>query len=132
MTTRGQCDLPLDRLEIWMRDHIEGFRGPIVAGQFEGGQSNPTYKLWTETCSYVLRRKPLGKLLPSAHAVDREYLVMRALLGTAVPVPKVYALCANDEIVGSTFFVMEFLNGRIFWDPRLRGVDPVERGAMYQ
>jgi aminoglycoside phosphotransferase (APT) family kinase protein len=132
MTTAGQHDLPLDRLENWMRDHIEGFRGPFGAEQFEGGQSNPTYKLLSAAGAYVLRRKPTGHLLPSAHAVDREYRVMRALSGTAVPVPKVFALCDDDRVIGSAFYVMEFLDGRIFWDPRLPGLAPAERRAMFQ
>jgi aminoglycoside phosphotransferase (APT) family kinase protein len=132
MTTAGQQDLPLDRLEAWMRDHIAGFRGPLAADQFEGGQSNPTYKLLSGTGSYVLRRKPLGQLLPSAHAVDREYRVMRALSGTAVPVPEVYALCEDDSVIGSAFYVMEFLDGRVFWDARLPDLDPAERRAMFQ
>ena len=89
MTTPGQHDLPLGRLEGWMRDHIQGFRGPLAAEQFAGGQSNPTYRLHSSAGSYVLRRKPLGQLLPSAHAVDREYRVMRALTETAVPVGEV-------------------------------------------
>jgi aminoglycoside phosphotransferase (APT) family kinase protein len=124
--------LPLARLEGWMREHIDGFRGPLDAEQFEGGQSNPTYKLLSGAGSYVLRRKPLGQLLPSAHAVDREYRVMRALSGTEVPVPKVYALCEDDTVIGSAFYVMEFLDGRIFWDPRLPGLSPAERQAMFQ
>ncbi len=132
MTTARQHDLPLDRLEAWMRDHVAGFRGPLAAEQFAGGQSNPTYKLLAGPGSYVLRRKPLGTLLPSAHAVDREYRVMRALSGTGVPVPRVYALCEDDAVIGSTFFVMEFLDGRIFWDPRLPGLTPAERRAMFQ
>jgi aminoglycoside phosphotransferase (APT) family kinase protein len=132
MTTAGKHDLPLDRLESWMRDHIDGFRGPLAAEQFEGGQSNPTYKLLSSAGSYVLRRKPLGHLLPSAHAVDREYRVMRALSGTAVPVPEVYALCEDDAVIGSAFYVMEFLAGRIFWDPQLPGLAPAERRAMFQ
>src|SRR6516165_2719843 len=90
--------LPLDG---WMSDHVEGFRGPLAAERFEGGQSNPTYKLVAGTGTYVLRRKPFGHLLPSAHAVDREYRVIRALAHTAVPVPRVYALCEDDTIVGS-------------------------------
>ena len=94
-TIRGrQYDLPLGRLESWMRDHVGGFRGPLAAERFEGGQSNPTYKLLAGSGEYVLRRKPLGHLLPSAHAVDREYRVMRALAGTAVPVPR-DARCAK-------------------------------------
>jgi aminoglycoside phosphotransferase (APT) family kinase protein len=124
--------LPLARLEGWMRDHIDGFHGPLAAEQFEGGQSNPTYKLRSGAGSYVLRRKPIGQLLPSAHAVDREYRVMRALSGTDVPVPKVYALCEDDSVIGSAFYVMEFLDGRIFWDPRLPGLASDERRAMFQ
>ena len=132
MTTPGQHDLPLARLESWMREHIDGFRAPLAAEQFEGGQSNPTYRLRSGAGSYVLRRKPLGQLLPSAHAVDREHRVMRALAGTAVPVPKVYALCEDDAVIGSAFYVMEFLDGRIFWDPRLPDLAPAERQAMFQ
>jgi aminoglycoside phosphotransferase (APT) family kinase protein len=124
--------LPLARLEGWMRDHIDGFHGPLKAEQFEGGQSNPTYRLRSSAGSYVLRRKPLGQLLPSAHAVDREYRVMRALSGTDVPVPEVYALCEDDSVIGSAFYVMEFLDGRIFWDPRLPGLASDERRAMFQ
>jgi aminoglycoside phosphotransferase (APT) family kinase protein len=125
-------DLPLKRLESWMSDHIEGFRGPLTAEPFEGGQSNPTYRLYSGAGSYVLRRKPLGQLLPSAHLVDREYRVMRALADTAVPVPRVYALCEDDAVIGNTFYMMEFLDGRIFWDPRLPGLAPAERRAMFQ
>jgi len=132
MTTAGQHDLPLTRLEGWMRVHIDGFHGPLAAEQFEGGQSNPTYKLLSGSGCYVLRRKPLGQLLPSAHAVDREYRVMHALSGTAVPVPEVHALCEDDGVIGSAFYVMEFLDGRIFWDPRLPGLSPAERRAMFQ
>jgi aminoglycoside phosphotransferase (APT) family kinase protein len=132
MTTAGQHDLPLTSLEGWMRDHIGGFRGPLAAEQFEGGQSNPTYKLSAGSGFYVLRRKPLGQLLPSAHAVDREYRVMRALAGTAVPVPEVHVLCEDDSVIGSVFYVMEFLDGRIFWDPRLPGLSAAERRAMFQ
>jgi aminoglycoside phosphotransferase (APT) family kinase protein len=132
MTIPGQHDLPLARLESWMREHIDGFRAPLAAEQFEGGQSNPTYRLRSGAGSYVLRRKPLGQLLPSAHAVDREYRVMRALAGTAVPVPKVYVLCEDDAVIGSAFYLMEFLEGRIFWDPRLSDLAPAERRAMFQ
>ena len=132
MTTPGQHELPLARLESWLHDHVDGFRGTLAAEQFEGGQSNPTYKLLSDVGSYVLRRKPLGRLLPSAHAVDREYRVMRALSGTAVPVPEVYALCEDDTVIGSAFYVMEFLDGRIFWDPRLPDLAPAERRAMFQ
>src|SRR5438105_6297570 len=92
-TSRAEHDaLTLGRLERWMRDRVDGFRGPLAAERFEGGQSNPTYKLVAATGTYVLRRKPLGHLLPSAHAVDREYRVIRSLEHTEVPVPRVYAL----------------------------------------
>jgi aminoglycoside phosphotransferase (APT) family kinase protein len=127
----GRHALPLDRLERWMRDHVTGFRGPLAVERLEGGQSNPTYKVVAASGTYVLRRKPLGHLLPSAHAVDREYRVMRALTRTAVPVPRVYALCEDDAIVGSTFYVMEFLDGRVFWDQRLPGLGPADRRAIF-
>ena len=130
--TGGAGDLPLDQLEGWLRENVPGFKGPVAAERFEGGQSNPTYRLRSGAGSYVLRRKPLGQLLPSAHAVDREHRVMRALAGTAVPVPKVYALCEDDAVIGSAFYVMEFLDGRIFWDPRLPDLAPAERQAMFQ
>jgi aminoglycoside phosphotransferase (APT) family kinase protein len=131
-TTRPEREaLPLGRLERWMRDHIDGFCGPLAAERFEGGQSNPTYKLVSGSGTYVLRRKPLGHLLPSAHAVDREYRVMRALAPTAVPVPRVYALCEDDAIIGSIFYVMEFLDGRVFWDQRLPGLASTDRRAMF-
>jgi aminoglycoside phosphotransferase (APT) family kinase protein len=112
-------DLPLDHLEAWLRDHVEGFRGPVAAERFAGGQSNPSYRLDAGSGAYVLRRKPPGPLLPSAHAVDREFRVMRALADTAVPVPRVHALCGDDAVIGSAFYVMEYLDGRIFWDQRL-------------
>jgi aminoglycoside phosphotransferase (APT) family kinase protein len=123
--SRAEHDaLPLGRLERWMQDHVAGFRGPLATERFEGGQSNPTYKLVAASGSYVLRRKPLGQLLPSAHAVDREYRVMGSLADTQVAVPRVYALCEDDAIIDSTFYVMEFLDGRVFWDQRLPGFEP--------
>ena len=132
MSAAGQ-DLQLGRLEGWLAGHVEGFRGPVAAERFAGGQSNPTYKLTAASGNYVLRRKPPGPLLPSAHAVDREFRVMRALAGTAVPVPRVYALCEDDAVIGSAFYVMEHLDGRIFWDQRLPEIaSPAERTAMFQ
>src|SRR5437868_3610385 len=129
--TAGQ-DLPLERLESWLRDHVEGFCGPVAAERFAGGQSNPTYRLSAASGQYVLRRKPPGALLPSAHAVDREFRVMRALAETPVPVPRVYALCEDDAVIGSAFYVMEHLDGRIFWDQRLPEIaSPAERTAMF-
>ena len=125
-------ELPLDRLEAWLRGHVPGFRGPIAAERFAGGQSNPSYRIDAGSGRYVLRRKPPGPLLPSAHAVDREFRVMRALADTAVPVPRVYALCEDDAVIGSAFYIMEFLDGRIFWDQRLPEVaGPAERAAMF-
>jgi aminoglycoside phosphotransferase (APT) family kinase protein len=127
----GEGDLALDRVERFLSDHIAGFRGPLAAERFAGGQSNPTYRLRAASGDYVLRRKPPGPLLPSAHAVDREFRVMRALAQTAVPVPQVYALCEDDSVTGSAFYVMEHLDGRIFWDQRLPGIAPGERRAMF-
>jgi aminoglycoside phosphotransferase (APT) family kinase protein len=125
-------DLLCARLDAWLRDHVEGFRGPITAERFAGGQSNPSYRLDAGSGQYVLRRKPSGPLLPSAHAVEREFRVMRALADTPVPVPRVHALCEDDSVIGSAFYVMEFLDGRIFWDQRLPEIaDPSERGAVF-
>ncbi|HVH78179.1 MAG TPA: phosphotransferase [Stellaceae bacterium] len=128
---QGEGDLALDRVERFMAEHVAGFRGRLEIERFTGGQSNPTYRLRAASGDYVLRRKPPGPLLPSAHAVDREYRVMRALASTPVPVPKVYALCEDDSVIGSAFFVMEHLDGRIFWDQRLPGIPPGERRAMF-
>jgi len=124
-------DLALDRVERFLSDRVDGFRGPLIAERFAGGQSNPTYRLRAKSGDYVLRKKPPGPLLPSAHAVDREFRVIRALAKTAVPVPKVYALCEDDSVTGSAFYVMEHLDGRILWDQRLPGIPPDERGAMF-
>ena len=118
-------------LEAWMRDHVEGFRGPLDVQQFRGGQSNPTFRVSSPSGSYVMRRKPAGKLLPSAHAVEREYRVMTALARSDVPVPKTYGLCEDEGVIGSTFFVMEFVDGRIWWDGTLPGMQPAERHAIY-
>jgi len=133
MSTAGASDLPLERLEAWLGSHVEGFLGPATAERFAGGQSNPTYKLTAASGDYVLRRKPPGPLLPSAHAVDREFRVMRVLADTPVPVPRVHALCEDDAVIGSAFYVMEHLDGRIFWDQRLPEIaSAAERGAMFQ
>jgi aminoglycoside phosphotransferase (APT) family kinase protein len=130
MTTTHD-DIPLDRLDLWLRGNVEGFRGPLAAERFTGGQSNPTYKIEAASGFYVLRRKPPGPLLPSAHAVDREFRVMHALEATPVPVPRVYALCEDDSVIGSAFYVMQFLDGRIFWEQHLPAVAPAERAAMF-
>src|SRR5438132_3909695 len=132
MNTATAQELPLDRLATWLSGHVAGFRGPVAAERFAGGQSNPTYRLTAASGQYVLRRKPPGPLLPSAHAVDREFRVMRALADTPVPVPRVYALCEDDGVIGNAFYVMEHLDGRIFWDQRLPEIaSPAERAAMF-
>jgi aminoglycoside phosphotransferase (APT) family kinase protein len=118
-------------LEAFMRARVEAFAGPLVVRQFRGGQSNPTYHLHTPRQQYVLRRKPPGKLLPSAHAVDREYRVITALAGTGVPVPRTFALCEDAEVLGTAFYIMEYVPGRVLIDPRLPEQTPAERAALY-
>ena len=118
-------------LERYLDAHIAGFRGPVQVEQFRGGQSNPTFRLVTPGHTYVLRRKPPGKLLPSAHAVDREYKVLSALAGTDVPVARCYALCADDSVIGTMFYVMDYVEGRVLWDPTLPGMTPRERRAIF-
>ncbi|MBT3701889.1 MAG: phosphotransferase [Alphaproteobacteria bacterium] len=118
-------------LQAYMEEHVEGFSGNVELSEFKGGQSNPTYKIKAGGQSYVMRRKPPGKLLPSAHAVDREYRVIAALGKTGFPVPKTYALCEDDSIIGTAFYIMSFADGRIFWDPSLPGMENDERTAIY-
>jgi aminoglycoside phosphotransferase (APT) family kinase protein len=116
----------------WLQQHVEGFAGPATLVKFSGGQSNPTYRLTAASGTYVLRRQPPGRLLQSAHAVDREYRVMQALAGTAVPVPRVYNLCEDRDVIGSMFYVMAFVGGRIFWRAALPELDsPGQRAAVY-
>ena len=119
-------------LTDYMKAHVEGFSGPIEVAKFKGGQSNPTYLITTPAKKYVLRRKPPGKLLPSAHAVDREYRVMTALGAQRFPVPKTYALCEDDSVVGTAFFIMDFVEGRIFWDSGLPDVAKADRAPLYE
>lgn len=109
----------VSKLAQYLEKHIENFKGPLTATKFEGGQSNPTYKIDAQSGQYVLRSQPLGKLLKSAHAVDREFKVYQALANTEVPVPKVYHLCEDREVIGSMFYVMDLCEGRIFWDAAL-------------
>ncbi|HUD90349.1 phosphotransferase family protein [Sphingobium sp.] len=124
--------LDLTRLAPWLRDHVPGADGTITADKFAGGQSNPTYLLYVDGVPcFVLRRKPDGVLLPSAHAVEREYRVTCALNDTAVPVARPLALCEDSAIVGTPFFVMDYAKGRNFWDARLPDLTRVERGAVY-
>lgn len=119
------------RLERFMADNVEGFDGPLSVEQFKGGQSNPTYKLSTPSRSYVLRRKPPGKLLPGAHAVDREYRVIDALGRAGFPVAKALALCTDEEVIGTPFYIMEMVEGRIFWDPTFPQVERANRAAYF-
>ena len=113
--------------------HLPGFAGPLTAEQFKGGQSNPTYKLVTPGRSYVMRSKPgpAAKLLPSAHAIDREFRVMNALGQTDVPVARMHLLCEDESVIGRAFYVMEFVDGRVLWDQSLPGMTTMERGAIY-
>ena len=124
-------DFDSDRLSAYLEEHVPGFRGPLDAEKFAGGQSNPTFLVRAQSGNYVLRRKPPGALLKSAHAVDREFRVMAALRDTDVPVPAVYHLCEDDSIVGSMFFLMEFVDGRVMWDPALPDSSPEERAAVF-
>ena len=120
-------------LEAFLSEKLPGFAGPLHVEQFKGGQSNPTYKLLTPACSYVMRTKPgpAAKLLPSAHAVDREFKVMRALSGTDVPVAQMHVLCEDERVIGRAFYVMEFMDGRVLWDQSLPGMSQRERAAIY-
>jgi aminoglycoside phosphotransferase (APT) family kinase protein len=115
----------------WMGANVEGFAGPMQVRQFRGGQSNPTYQLITPTKKYVMRRKPPGKLLPSAHAVDREYRVITALYPTGFPVPRTYSLCTDDAVIGTWFYIMDYMDGRILWDQTLPSYEPKERHAIH-
>jgi aminoglycoside phosphotransferase (APT) family kinase protein len=120
-------------LQRYLEDRLGGFAGPLTVEQFKGGQSNPTYKLITPSRSYVMRSKPgpAAKLLPSAHAIDREFTVMKALQGSDVPVPQMHLLCEDESVIGRAFFVMEFMQGRVLWEQSLPGFDKPTRGAVY-
>ncbi|HEY3797367.1 MAG TPA: phosphotransferase [Caulobacteraceae bacterium] len=118
-------------LDRWMKANVAGYEGPLTVRQFKGGQSNPTYQLITPNKKYVMRRKPPGKLLPSAHAVDREYKVITALYPTGFPVAKSYGLCVDDSVIGTWFYVMDMVEGRIIWDQSLPGYTPEERYPIY-
>jgi len=122
-----------DALAAWLASHVEGFAGSLTVEQFAGGQSNPTFKLVTPARSYVMRAKPgpAAKLLPSAHAIEREYRVMDALAATDVPVAHMLALCEDESVIGRAFYVMEFVDGRVLWDPSLPGMTPAHRAALY-
>jgi aminoglycoside phosphotransferase (APT) family kinase protein len=120
-------------LECYLDANLPGFTGPLTVEQFKGGQSNPTYKLVSPSRTYVMRTKPgpAARLLPSAHAVDREFKVMRALHGTDVPVPEMLVLCDDESVIGRAFYLMEFIEGRVLWDQSLPAFDPAGRAEIY-
>ena len=120
-------------LEAWLTQHLAGFKGPLSVEMFKGGQSNPTYKLITPTQSYVMRAKPgpVAKLLPSAHAIEREFKVMRGLSGTDVPVAQMHVLCEDESIIGRAFYVMEFVEGRVLWEQTLPNMTNAQRANIY-
>ena len=133
--TRTPSTLPFDQasLEAYLRQHLQGFEGPLTIEQFKGGQSNPTYRLSTPSQRYVMRSKPgpVAKLLPSAHAIEREFRVMKALAASDVPVARMHLLCEDEAVIGRAFYIMEHVDGRVLWDQSLPGMTPVERGAVY-
>jgi aminoglycoside phosphotransferase (APT) family kinase protein len=126
---RHRFDVP--SLERYLRRHVDGYTGKLEVEQFKGGQSNPTFMLKAGDRRYVLRRKPPGKLLPSAHAVDREYRVITALHGSGFPVAKTYCLCEDDTIIGTAFYVMDYVAGRVLWEPSLPGMSKEQRSAYF-
>ena len=128
-----QQAVDLDALTAYLNRHLEGFQGPLTMEIFKGGQSNPTYKLITPGMCYVMRAKPgpVARLLPSAHAVEREFKVMNGLQGTDVPVAKMYCLCEDESVIGRAFYVMEFVEGRVLWDQALPGMTNTQRGEIY-
>ncbi|HTO47612.1 MAG TPA: phosphotransferase family protein, partial [Burkholderiales bacterium] len=123
----------VERLEAFLAERIQSFRGPLTVTQFKGGQSNPTFLLATPQARYAMRSKPApaAKLLPSAHAVDREYRVITALGRAGMPVPRTYCLCEDEGLIGRAFYVMEFVEGRVLWEQSLPGMAPRERAAVY-
>ena len=127
----GQDVLDTAKLADWMTANVNGFTGPVTVRKFAGGQSNPTYRLDSPSGSYVLRRKPFGPLLPSAHAVDREYFVIDHLNRAGFATPRAYGLCTDDNVLGTWFFVMAMVEGRTIWDGSLPDATPDERRAIY-
>jgi aminoglycoside phosphotransferase (APT) family kinase protein len=126
------ADFDTDRLAAWLRLEVADFAGPMSVKRFAGGQSNPTYRLETPSRNYVLRKKPSGKLLKGAHAVEREARIMSALADSGVPVPRVHAVCEDEAIIGTSFFVMDLVDGRIFWDATFPDVTIAERPAYFE
>jgi aminoglycoside phosphotransferase (APT) family kinase protein len=131
MPVRDGLGFDTEPLRAWMEREVAGFDGALTVEQFRGGQSNPTYKLTTPGRAYVLRRKPPGKLLPGAHAVDREYRILSALAGQGFPVPRVHGLCLDENIIGTPFYVMDMVEGRIFWEADFPQVSREERPAYF-
>lgn len=129
----GSHAFDIPALGTYLSQHLEGFQGPLTVQIFKGGQSNPTYKLITPGRAYVMRTKPgpVAKLLPSAHAVEREFKVMQGLAGTDVPAPRMHCLCEDESVIGRAFFIMEFVEGRVLWDQSLPGMTKVERAEIY-
>jgi aminoglycoside phosphotransferase (APT) family kinase protein len=125
------ADIAAAPLGGYLAQHIAGFAGPLTLARFRGGQSNPTYRLETPGRLYVLRRKPFGKLLPSAHAIEREYQVTAALAGAGFPVARPLHLCTDDSVIGAAFYVMEHVDGRVFWQPHAPGLDGSGRAALF-
>jgi len=132
MQVQEKLKIPEKELEAYLNDNVNDFDGPLEVKEFKGGQSNPTYQLVTPKKKYVLRRKPPGKLLPSAHAVDREYKVITALNSTGFPVPKTYKLCLDESVIGTIFYVMEMVEGNIYWEPTIPEVDNELRAKIYR
>jgi aminoglycoside phosphotransferase (APT) family kinase protein len=128
---RAGYGFDIGALDRWMQAHVDGYAGPLAVEQFKGGQSNPTYRLVTPTRSYVLRRKPPGQLLKGAHAVEREAKVLAGLARAAFPVAQVYGVCTDDAVIGTWFYVMEMVEGRIFWDATFPGIPPSQRAACF-
>ncbi len=133
--TRTPSELPFsaDALQAHIGAHLPGFEGPLTIEQFKGGQSNPTYRLTTPSQRYVMRSKPgpVAKLLPSAHAIEREFRVMKALAASEVPVAQMHLLCEDESVIGRAFYIMEHVDGRVLWDQSLPGMSPAERSAVY-
>lgn len=127
----AEADIPAAPLERHLAGAIRGFAGPLTLARFKGGQSNPSYRLSTPGKCYVLRRKPFGRLLPSAHAVEREYRVTAALAEAGFPVARPLHLCTDDSVIGAAFFVMEHVEGRVFWEPHAPGLDAGERARLF-
>ena len=126
-----KADISVASLDSYLAANIAGYQGPLAIARFKGGQSNPTYKLTTPDRAYVLRRKPFGKLLPSAHAVEREYRVTAALAATGFPVARPLHLCTDETVIGAAFYVMEHADGRVFWLPHAPGVEAKDRAAVF-